>query len=112
MKSATLRMSKLDMLAGGIWKFETVQFIAAPCSTKREAIWLNTTEYSMVHSQMGSNLSMHFTSSTCEMGQRRHGLWQPCFRLFKSLDVMYAALSKNLHQTEIRYFLVYYGMLS
>ncbi|KAK6250987.1 hypothetical protein SCA6_004992 [Theobroma cacao] len=44
MKSATLRMSKLDMLAGGIRKFEMVVVIAAPCSTKREAICVKTTE--------------------------------------------------------------------
>lgn len=39
MKAATLRMSKLDMLAGGMWKPDMVVFMAAPCSTKREAIW-------------------------------------------------------------------------
>lgn len=38
MKMATLRISKLDMLAGGILKREIVVFIAAPCSTKSEAI--------------------------------------------------------------------------
>jgi hypothetical protein len=44
MKNATLRISKLDMLAGGILKFDTVVFIAAPCSTNREAICVKTTE--------------------------------------------------------------------
>nr|GMD65183.1 Os03g0823550 [Ipomoea batatas]GMD71740.1 Os03g0823550 [Ipomoea batatas] len=39
MKAATLRMSKLDMLAAGMWKPETSVFMAAPCSTNREAIW-------------------------------------------------------------------------
>jgi hypothetical protein len=64
MKTATLMISKLDMLAGGTLKLETVVFMAAPCSTKREAICVKTTEYIMVQSQMGSSLNMHFTSST------------------------------------------------
>lgn len=68
-----LIMSNANMLAGGIWKFEIVVFMAAPCSTKRESICMNTTEDKTVQNQIGSNLRMDFTSSTCVMVQRCHG---------------------------------------
>ena len=54
----------------------------------------------MVQSQIGSNLKMHLTSSTCVMGQRRHGLSMPRPWLSKSLDEIYAALSRNLQHIE------------
>lgn len=54
----------------------------------------------MVQSQIGSNLNMHLTSSTCVMGQRRHGLSMPRPWLSKSLDEIYAALSRNLQYIE------------
>lgn len=44
MKKATLMISKEDMLAGGMRKLEIVVSMASPCSTKREAIWVKTTE--------------------------------------------------------------------
>lgn len=53
MKAAMLRMSKLDMLPGGMWKPDMVVFMAAPCLTKREAIWVKTTEYRMCIAKLG-----------------------------------------------------------
>lgn len=96
MKEATLSMSKLDMLAGGMWKEATVVFMAAPCSTKREVICVKTTEYKIVQSQIGRSLNMHFTSSTCVTEQRRHGLRIAFSSAVTSFCVAIAALSKNL----------------
>ncbi|MCD7449022.1 hypothetical protein HAX54_048105 [Datura stramonium] len=41
MIDATLRMSKLDILAAGILKFAIVIFMASPCSTKSDALCEN-----------------------------------------------------------------------
>lgn len=70
MKDTTLRMLKTDMLAGGMWKCPMVAFIAAPCSTKNEAICVKTTEYIIVQTHIGRSLNMHFTSSTCVIVHR------------------------------------------
>lgn len=43
-KISTLQMSKADMLAAGIWNFPILEFITSPCSTKSDAICVNTTE--------------------------------------------------------------------
>ncbi|CAA7408000.1 unnamed protein product [Spirodela intermedia] len=72
MSTSTLSISKTDMLDGGTWKCPTIVFILSPCSTKREAIWVNTTEYMMVQTQMGRSLSTHFTSSTWVIVQSLH----------------------------------------
>lgn len=76
MNADVLTMSNANKLDGGIWKLELeeiVVFIAVPFSTKRESICMNTTEDRIAQSHIGSNLSMHFTSSTCVMVQRYHG---------------------------------------
>uniref|UniRef100_A0A0A9DYX0 Secreted protein n=1 Tax=Arundo donax TaxID=35708 RepID=A0A0A9DYX0_ARUDO len=46
MVAATVRMSKADMLDGGTEKPANgvVRRIAAPCTTKSDAIWVKTTE--------------------------------------------------------------------
>lgn len=64
MKVDVLIMSKAVILAGGKWKAPIAVFIVAPCSMKRDIIWMKTTEDSIVHNHIGSNLKMHFTSST------------------------------------------------
>jgi hypothetical protein len=44
MNVSTLRMSNTDMLAAGTWNDPMVVFMVVPCSTKSDAIWVNTTE--------------------------------------------------------------------
>lgn len=86
-----LIMSKIVMLAGGMWKFEIFRFMAAPCSTNREIICINTTDDNMVHSHIGRSLSTHFTSSTWVTVHSRHGCG-----FWASSGVMIDARSRNL----------------
>lgn len=83
----------------GIWNFPMDLSMVEACSTEKVIIWAYVVQNIMVVAQIGSSLTIIFTSSTLVNEHNFHGFGaEPYIFFSKSSSVIMAAFSRKLLQ--------------
>lgn len=99
MKTVRKRKSIMKVLKepGGIWKLGVMCLFMDLAWRTRKEVWLVLTDMMMLEDHNGRILMRHFSSSTCSIVQRLHGLEaEPSGVRSRSGSLIMQALFRNL----------------